>query len=83
MTSPGTVVVAMCHDRRDPQRERASDTDALIVGELDEVIKMNGSVNVGPFQAEILEGRVTRAPTNDTHVRVVPIRHAEVESGRA
>ena len=26
--------------------------------EVDKVIKMKGSVHVGPFQAEILEGRV-------------------------
>ena len=60
-----------------------SDTDAPTVGELDEVIEINDSINVGPFQAEILEGRVTQAPANDTHVMVVPIRCAEVESGRA
>ena len=36
----------------------AADTDAPAAGEADKVIEMNGSVNVGPFQAEILEGRV-------------------------
>ena len=60
-----------------------TDTDAPAAGEVDEVIKMNGNVNVGPFQAEILEGRVTRVPAYDTYVMVAPIRHAELESGRA
>ena len=50
---------------------------------MDEVIKMKDSVHVGPFQAEILKGRVTQAPAHDTHIMVVPIRHAEVESGKA
>ena len=37
----------------------AADTDAPAAGEVDEVIDMKGSIHVGPFQAEILEGRVT------------------------
>ena len=61
----------------------AADTDAPTVGEVDEVVKMNDSIHVGPFQAEILEGRVTRAPAYDTHVMVVPIRCTKVERGRA
>ena len=44
---------------------------------------MKGSVHVGPFQAEILEGKISQAPTHGAHVMVVPIRHAEVKSGRA
>ena len=32
---------------------------------------------------QILKGRVARVPTHDTHLMVAPIRHAEVESGRA
>ena len=44
---------------------------------------MKSSIHVGPFQAEILEGRVARAPAHDTHVMVMPIRCAVVESGRA
>ena len=37
----------------------------------------------GPFQAEILKRRVARAPAHDTHLMVEPIRHADVESGKA
>ena len=51
--------------------------------EVDEVIEMKGSVHVGPFQAEILEGKVAQAPAQDMYVMVAPIRHAEVESGKA
>ena len=58
-------------------------TDAPATEEVGKVIEMKCSIHVGPFQAEILEGKVARAPAQDTHVMVVPIRHTEVESGRA
>ena len=57
--------------------------DAPTTDEIDEVIEMKDNVRVSPFQAEILKGRVTRVAANDTHIMVVPIRHAEVESGKA
>ena len=57
--------------------------DAPTTDEMDEVVEMKDNVCVGPFQTEILKGRVARVPTHDTHLMVVPIRHAEVESGRA
>ena len=41
---------------------------------MDEVIEMKDNVCVGPFQAEILKGRVAQMPTQDTHVMVAPIR---------
>ena len=37
----------------------AADTDAPTADEVGEVVEMKGSIHVGPFQAEILEGRVT------------------------
>ena len=49
---------------------------------MDTVIVMKGSVHVCPFQAEILEGKISQAPAHDTHV-MAPIRLAEVKSGRA
>ena len=61
----------------------AAGTDAPAVKEVDKVIEMKGSVHVGPFQAEILEGKISQAPTHDMHVMVAPIRHTEVKSGRA
>ena len=45
---------------------------------MDKVIKMKDNVHVGPFQVEILKGRVAQAPAQDTHIMVVPIRHADV-----
>ena len=42
--------------------------DAPATDEMDEVIKMKDGVCVGPFQAEILEGRVTQVPAHDTHI---------------
>ena len=63
--------------------ESAAGTDAPAVEEVDKVIEMKGSVHVGPFQAEILEGKISQAPTHDMHVMVAPIRRAEVKSRRA
>ena len=45
---------------------------------MDEIIKMKDNVRMGPFQTEILKGRVAQVPAKDTHVMVAPIRHAEV-----
>ena len=50
---------------------------------IDEVIEMKNNVPVGPFQAEILKGRVAQVSAQDTHIMVVPIRHADVECGKA
>ena len=44
---------------------------------------MKDNVCMGPFQTEILKGRVAQMPTHDMHLMVVPIRHADVESGTA
>ena len=66
-----------------PKDKEAAGQDAPARDEMDEVIEMKDSVCVGPFQAENLKGRVARAPAHDMHVMVVPIRHAEVESGKA
>ena len=51
--------------------------------EVDTVVKMKGSTRVGPFETEILEGKISHAPVHDTHVMVTPIRHAELKQGRA
>ena len=65
-----------------PKDKKAAGQDAPAVSEMDEVIEMKDSVHVGPFQAEILKGRVAWAPAHDTHLMVVPIRCADVESGK-
>ena len=50
---------------------------------MDEIVEMKDSVHVGPFQAEILKGRIARVPAHDMHLMVVPISCADVESGKA
>ena len=50
---------------------------------MDKIVKMKDNVCVGPFQTEILKGRVAQVPAKDTHVMVAPIRHDEVVQGKA
>ena len=45
---------------------------------MDGIIEMKDNVQVGPFQTEILKGRVAQVPAKDTHIMVAPIRHVEV-----
>ena len=40
---------------------------------VDTVVEMGSSAHVGPFQTEILEGKISQAPMCDTHVMVTPI----------
>ena len=47
--------------------------------EVDTVVEMRSSTHVGPFQTEILEGKISQAPTHDTHVMVTPIGCAELK----
>ena len=51
--------------------------------EVDTVVELKGSTHVGPFQTEILEGKIFQAPAHNMHVMVAPIGHAEVKQGRA
>ena len=50
--------------------------------ELDTVVEMKNSTYVGPFQTEILEGKISQAPTHDTHVMVTPIGCTELKQDR-
>ena len=50
---------------------------------IDEIIEMKNNVHVGPFQTEILKGRVAQTPAKDTHVMVVPIQCAVMVWGKA
>ena len=63
--------------------EASGGQDAPTTDEMDEVVELKDNVRVGPFQTEILKGRAGRAPAHHTHVMIMPIRHAEVESGKA
>ena len=76
-------LLSQCDVTEETHDEGAAGTDVPAVEEVDAVIEMKGSVHVGPFQAEILEGKISQAPVHDTHVMVVPIMCAEVKSGRA
>ena len=66
-----------------PRGEASGGQDAPMTDEMDEIIEMKDNVHVGPFQVEILKGRVEQAPTHDMHLMVVPFRCADVESGKA
>ena len=66
-----------------PKDKKAAGQDTPATDEMDKVMEMKDNVCVGPFQAEILKGRVARVPAHDTHIMVAPIRHVEVESGKA
>ena len=61
----------------------AAGQDAPATDEMDKIVKIKDNVCVGPFQAEILKGRVARVSAHDTHLMVVPIRHADVENRKA
>ena len=60
----------------------AEGTDAPGEKEVDTVVKMRCSTHVGPFQTEILERKISQAPTHDTHVMVTPIGRAELKQDR-
>ena len=47
--------------------------DAPEKGGVYAVVKIGSSAHVGPFQTEILEGKISQAPMCDTHVMVTPI----------
>ena len=50
--------------------------------EVDTVVEMESSAHVGPFQTEILEGKISQAPAHDMHVMVTPIGHAELKQDK-
>ena len=50
--------------------------------EVDMVVEMGSSTHVGPFQTEILEGKISQAPVCDTHVMVMPVGRAELKQDR-
>ena len=50
--------------------------------EVNKVVEMGSSAHVGPFQTEILEGKISQPPARDMHVMVTPIGHAELKEDR-
>ena len=55
------------------------ETNVLREKEVDAVVEVRNSTHVGPFQMEILEGKISQAPTHDTHVMVTPKGRAELK----
>ena len=76
-------LLSQCVIAEETPEEGAEGTDAPGETEVDTVVEMRGSTYVGPFQTEILEGKISQAPVHDMHVMVTPIGHAELKQGRA
>ena len=66
-----------------PKDKMAAGQDAPAMDKIDKIIEIKDNVCVGPFQAEILKGRIAQVPAHDTHLMVVPIRCTYVESGKS
>ena len=62
--------------------EGAEGADASGEKEVDTVVEMGSSAHVGPFQTEILEGKISQTPLRDTHVMVTPIGRTELKQDR-
>ena len=62
-------------------REALEGQDTLT--KVDEVVELKDSIHVGPFQMEILKGKIAKSPTHDTHIMIAPLRHSVVESGKS
>ena len=50
--------------------------------EINVVVELKDSVHVGPFQTEILKGKVKEPPMHDTHIMITPVRHPRVKKGQ-
>ena len=58
----------------------AEETNVPGEKEVDAVVEMKSSTHVGPFQTEILEGKISQAPTHDAHIMVTPLGRAPSRS---
>ena len=76
-------LLSQCIVTGEMQEEGAEGTDAPEEKEVDTVVEMKGSIHVGSFQTEILEGKISQAPEYDMHVMVAPIGCTEVKQGIA
>ena len=57
----------------------AEETNMPREKEVDAVVEVKNSTHVGPFQTEILEGKIPQVPTHDAHVMVMPVGCAELK----
>ena len=60
----------------------SEETNAPREKEMDAVVEVRNSTHVGPFQMEILEGKISQAPTHDTNVMVTPLGCADLKRDR-
>ena len=60
----------------------AEETNVPREKEVDAVVEMKSSTHVGPFQTEILEGKLSQVPTHDAHVMVTPLGCTELMQDR-
>ena len=68
-------LLSRCIIAEEIPEEGAEGADVSGDKEVDTVVEMRGSTHVGPFQTEILEGKISQAPACGTHVMVTPIGH--------
>ena len=47
------------------------------------MVELKDSVCVGPFQMEILKGKVKEPPMHNAHVMITPMRYSRVKKGQA
>ena len=49
--------------------------------EINVVVELKDSVHVGPFQMEILKGKVKELPIHNAHVIITPMRYSGIKNG--
>ena len=82
MTVRLAQLLPRCVVAEDTPEKGAEENNAPREKEVDAVVEVRSSTHVGPFQTEILEGRISQAPTHDTHVMVTPVGCAELKWDR-
>ena len=74
-----TQLLSQCIVAEDTLEKGAEEANAPREKGLDTVVKVRSSTHVGPFQMEIFEGKISQAPTHNTHVMVTPMGHTELK----
>ena len=79
MTVSLTQLLSRCVVTEGTPEKGAEETNVPREKGVDAVVEVRSSTHVGPFQTEILEGKISQAPTQDTHAMVTPVGHAELK----
>ena len=80
-----TVCLAQLLSRRVVTEGMSSEgggTGAAEANGVNAVVEMGSNAHVGPFQTEILEGKISQAPACDTHVMVTPVGREGLKQDR-